>query len=272
MPPCGTICPPMFWVDTVETNIDRLRRYAAFTCGSFHTGDNVVQGALEELLNAVSSAEPENLPALYKRLDEALRQQPQGHADAFAALGRWQFLSPLERRLLLLIALEGFDHRQAAYITGLSCEETKRQLRRARMKYADRFPARVGLLGAGEAIRDRVAALLEASGHRLVWAFGKDSVPPAGAPLETPSAVLMVSGPDCPVLPVEGGLAKLLDQCPGRCGLNGARPEFDGPVIVATGMPAAERFGSQLWNIPLTDLSDAVRLRERLVQALLFSD
>ena len=261
---------PMFWADAVETNIDRLRRYAAFSCGDVHTGDNVVYEALQDVLKDVSSAEPANMVTLFEHLDLNLRQHPQGHADRFADFGRWQFLKPLERRIVLLMVLEGFSCQQAAQVTGISFPEAKSLLGRAKMKYADRFPARIGLVGADGDTKETVAKALDSYGYRLVWSLGKDT-PAVRDQLEAPSAVLVIGQPDCATMP-DGTDRNALSGRYGSYGVRGASLEdFGGPVIVANGTPRADRISSQVWNMPLADLSDAGRLRGTLVRALLFS-
>ena len=51
----------MIWEQPYETNLDRLRRYAAFACGSQGLGDGVLSEALEDVLDEVSSARSANL-------------------------------------------------------------------------------------------------------------------------------------------------------------------------------------------------------------------
>lgn len=231
-------------------------------------GDNVVCEALEDLLASVSSAEPANLPALFRRLDQALQGEPHMHADAFAHFGRWQFLGPLERRIVLLIAMEGFTCEEAACITGIPQSEARALLGRARMKYADRFPPRIGLVGADRETRESVAAALDRNGYRLLWSV-EDTALPAGNTLEAPSAILVVSASDAapkagnvPVTALAGAL----------CGGHSSRHnEPAWPVIIANGVDRPGRIGGQVWTMPKSDLSEAPLLRRALIQALLFS-
>ena len=92
----------MLWVDTAHTNVERVRRYAGLACGSVGLGDAIVEEALTPVVNELPFAGPENRLELFRRADAVLRRQPQGHSDIFAEFGRWQFLSPLERRLVLV--------------------------------------------------------------------------------------------------------------------------------------------------------------------------
>ena len=231
-------------------------------------GDNLVSEALEGLFADDDAAKPADIQSLFARLDRTLRREPPGHADTFVELGRWQFLGPVERRLVLLIALEGFTCEQAAQITGISCSEAKGLLGRARMKYADRFPARVGLVGAGEAVRDQVSQSLDRFGYRLVWSLGRD-VPRIGDAIEPPSAIVVVGGHGDLHVPDESGLVASL------CGTSAIRAglpaDFAGPVIVANGADRPDRVNNQVWVIPEADLGDGTRFRRALVRALLFS-
>ncbi len=123
----------MDWLRAYETNLDRLCRYAAFSCGSEGLGESVVSEALEDVLTKVSSAETDNLIALFQKLDATLRKSPPVADSLFAELGRWHELSPLQRRVILLCVVERFSAREAAQITGLSRGEVKAILAQARL-------------------------------------------------------------------------------------------------------------------------------------------
>jgi hypothetical protein len=268
--PALTYMAGMFWADALETNIDRLRRYAAFSCGSYRAGDNVVFGKLDTVLMEIPSAEPANLPLLFRRLDEALRSEPPGHADEFAEFGRWQFLGPIERRILLLIAIEGFSCQQAAAITGISYPEAKAHLGRARMKYADRFPARVGLIGADAETRDLVVSALDLSGFQLLWSIDEATETPQQAP-EPPSAIILVGGQAQPPI-LDRAPANAIADMFGRYGISRRMAhDFAGPIILANGTSPMERIDGKLWRMPLSDLRDPDRFRPTLVRTLLFS-
>lgn len=260
----------MFWADAIETNMDRLRWYAAFTCGSFRVGDEIVCNALEGLLSEVSSAEEANLPILFRRLDQALRNEPPCHPDAFADYGRWQFLRPLERRLVLLIVVERFSRDQAAFILGITLSEVNSLIGRAKMKYADRFPVRVGVVGGDEENRQRIAAALDECGDQILWSVEKGS-PPAREPLEPPSAVVVIGGVEPPPESGSTPLHRIAERVIGPGIRFGRQGEFSGPVIVANDTCKPCRVSSRIWNIPMDDIGDTARFRVALVRALLFS-
>ncbi|HAE29063.1 sigma factor-like helix-turn-helix DNA-binding protein, partial [Hyphomonas adhaerens] len=164
----------MILAQAYETNLDRLRRYAAFSCGSEGLGDGVVSEALEDVLTTVSSAENANLIALFQKLDATLRNTPHGEGSMFAELGRWRQLTPRERRVIMLYILEGFSSRDVVRITGMGRGEVKAIIARARMIYADRFPVRIGLIGGDAELRETIEAALMPVGHRLLWAVTPD--------------------------------------------------------------------------------------------------
>jgi hypothetical protein len=244
----------MLWEHAVETNLDRLRRYAAYSCGSHGKGDDALSEALEDVLAIVSSAESANLLTLFSRLDQVLRDQSQDEAPLFSGLGRWQFLTPLERRIGLLTELEGFSCLEAATITGIAYTEAKALRMRALMKYADRFPTRVGLIGADDETRYRVEAICGAARAELLWSVGYgldvaelDDLPP-------PSAMVVVGKP--------GPIEDLVQAC----------GHYKGPVIIARAGARAERISSQHWTLPIQDLTDPAFFHGTLIRALLFSN
>jgi hypothetical protein len=262
----------MLWVDAIHTNVERVRRYASLACGSLHMGDDLVQEALTPVLTDLSFAGRENRVALFRRVDAVLRQQPDGHADMFADFGRWQFLSPSERRAVLLVVLEGFSLEQAAHITDSDPLETKAAMKRAHMKYADRFPLRIGVLGGHRSDREQVARLLEtARKFSVMWSVGADC--PAGdATLPLPTAVLIVDEHAPQTVAGRADAWACVNRALARAGSARLDRAFSGPVVVAAPGLAAERLDSRLWTVPSDMLCHGRGLREMLVKALLFSD
>ncbi|WP_394705954.1 hypothetical protein [uncultured Hyphomonas sp.] len=231
-------------------------------------GDNVVEEALEDPLKTRSSANPSDLPVLFQHLDQAIRRQPFVHAETFSHLGRWRFLQPMERRVMLLTELEQFSCGSIADITGLSVAEVRGLLGRARMKYADRFPARMAVYGGGAKARWAAAAALHACGHHLIWE-SSGTVPPAEQPSRMPSAILLICDEDTHP---EGWAAALHDLVPGGAAdRSGSTGTFDGPVIVANDVTRIERLDERAWAMPRAKLQDSDYVREALVRALLFS-
>ena len=244
----------MIWAQAYETNLDCLRRYAAFSCGSQGLGDDVVHDALMDVLGTVSSAKTTNRIALFQKLEASLRDMPGGEAAVFEDLGRWRLLSPRERRVIILCVLEKFSVPDIVRITGLTQGEVKGILGRGRMMYADRFPARVGLIGGGEAIRQSVADALSPLSHRLLWSVDREEARSELAHLPPASMIVIVQ---------EGSnVSDVEELCSG----------YMGPVILARDGAIEDRLSARLWTLPLHGLTDATLFTSMLVRALLFSD
>lgn len=102
-----------------------LRRYARALTGSQPDGDRAVQDAMEGLLGGVIPLE-DDVPlrtGLYRALHDALRQRDSAGRVGDGGSGpdrRLQGLSPDERAVLLLTAMEGFSSVEAAMIVGAS--------------------------------------------------------------------------------------------------------------------------------------------------------
>lgn len=246
----------MILAQAYETNLDRLRRYAAFSCGSEGLGDGVVSEALEDVLTTVSSAENANLIALFQKLDATLRNTPHGEGSMFAELGRWQQLTPLERRVIMLYMLEGFSSRDVVRITGMGRGEVKAIIARARMIYADRFPVRIGLIGGDAGLRETVEAALMPVGHRLLWAAAPEEAADPST-LAPASLIVIAHEGDAP----EKGRQNALDLCGGHAC----------PVILAFDRATEDRLNSRCWTMPLDGLADATLFNSILIRALLFS-
>lgn len=242
----------MTWVRAYETNLDRLCRYAAFSCGSEGLGDGVVSEALSDVLVDMSSAETANLIALFQKLDATLERVPPGADSLFAELGRWQVLSPLERRVILLCVVEGFSARDAAQITGLDRGQVKGILARAQLIYADRFPARLGLIGGDNRVRRVIEQALRSVGHSLRWTLPADS---GTDPATLPPASLVV------VAQAGATRQQALDMCGG----------YEGPVILTYDGAAEDRLSMKHWTLSNDALSDQTLFSSMLIRALLFS-
>jgi len=242
----------MDWKRAYETNLDRLCRYAAFSCGSEGMGDGIVSEALSEVLAEVSSAEAENLIALFQKLDATLRHAQPSSDTLFAELGRWQELSPLQRRVILLCVVEGFNSHEAAQITGLSRGEVKAILAQARLVYADRFPARLGLIGGDDRVYGAIEKSLDSVGYSLRWRIAADGTPD---PATLPPASLVV------VAHEGASLQQALALCGG----------YDGPLILAHDGAREDRLSMRHWTLPQDALLDQTLFSSMLIRALLFS-
>ena len=127
--------------DDIISVLPSLRRYACALTGSTQSGDEYIRVALEAVV-----AEPWRLPSrgdvrreLYSLLHRTLQ------ACKFPDAGPWQpteypddvrdrllQLSLMDRELLLLVELEGFELDDAADLLGLTASEAEAQLTSAR--------------------------------------------------------------------------------------------------------------------------------------------
>ncbi|MCB9972398.1 MAG: hypothetical protein H6847_12880 [Hyphomonas sp.] len=260
----------MMWSDEIETNLHRLRRYAALASGTVSVGDNVVNRAVELLLAEGPPDEPASAAKLFERVDRALRAHLDQEPASLSGFGRWQLLEPLERRLVLLVVMEGFPTETAARIAGVPASDARAALSRARMRYVDRFPARVGLVGVNTAVRERVSVAVRKSGHRVLWSL-EDGRPVPESTLDVPNVILLVGRAD-DASPVVADRAANYAQCSCLAGLRrDLGSTFTGPVVVARGSERRERLDARVWLVPVSDLADDAGLRRTLSKALLFT-
>ena len=155
--------------------------------------------------------------------------------------------------MIILCVLESFSVPDIMRITGLTHGEVKGILGRGRMMYADRFPARVGLIGGSEAIRQSVADALRPLSHRLLWAV--DRVDEIHEQILPPASMIVVVQEGSNVSEAEA-------LCSG----------YTGPVILARDGAIEDRLSARLWTLPLHGLTDTTLFTSTLVRALLSSD
>lgn len=266
----NTICRCMVWAHEVEQNLERLRRYAVLACGSPSRGDNVVENFLASLLTDGVPEGPACAEKLFQRLDTVLAGMEENPNGMVAGLGRWQLLEPLERRLVLLVTMEGFSCDAVGRITGLPEPQVRANMARAQMRYADRFPARIGLVGATGAIRESMGISLRKWGHTVLWSLPEGRSTPDSS-LDVPGLIIAVGGADddapIDVDPRGGDLGRpCLDAVQANLG-----SAFLGPVIVARGKAKRGRLDNRVWHVPVADLSDTGLFRRAIANALLFT-
>ena len=141
--------------------LPNLRRYAYALTGHRRWGDRYIEIVLEVLLQ-----EPSRIRRgddlrfkLYELLHDAMGAVTIGtpgteekfdewHDDAKARRGVLSLTLP-DRKMLLLVMVEGFDMAQAAVLTRLSLAQARMALDRAVNTLGDRVEARARLLPAG---------------------------------------------------------------------------------------------------------------------------
>lgn len=127
----------MTWADVFEFNLEKLRRYAAMVAGDAAMGDRVVELALEGLIAGEIPADNPSVCGAFAIVDEILRDQPLVR-EKTCEFG--VELTCLERRLILLIEMEGLSLRDAAIITGQPFVKISEKYTSARLKCADSLP------------------------------------------------------------------------------------------------------------------------------------
>ncbi|WP_371311350.1 sigma factor-like helix-turn-helix DNA-binding protein [Hyphomonas sp.] len=249
--------------------MDRLRRYAVLASGSLSAGDNVVGSAIETFLSQEVPSGAPDVEILFGHVDKELRSLNGSAAGAFSGFGRWKLLDPLERRLVLLVSMEGFSCKEAGRICETPVSQVKARLARAQMRYADRFPARVGLVGANEMMREKVGLFLKREGHSVLWSIGERE-DLTDARLGLPNIVVLIGRSDeTEASSCRGRMKSGCSHLPALREHLG--PAFAGPVIVARSEASGDRTDDRVWEVPVADLCDADNFRRTLYKALLFS-
>lgn len=159
-------------------HIPFLRRYAHALCGSRERGDEYVRACLETIAVApprrLGRADPCmqlfcTFHEVWNAFHEAMPQAPYGPSSAFEDRLEQSLdaLSPLERQVLLLVALEEFSYQETAYILGISEREVTYYLRKARDTVALRTSASVLIIEDEFLIAMDLARIVEEMGHQV---------------------------------------------------------------------------------------------------------
>jgi len=220
-------------VGSVLRLLPRLRRYATAVAGSLRAGDQYVEMCLETLIQEPGRFDLERpiLPQLFELLHDAIdacgiEETLPADLEFDGSLGRAVArLSPTERRLLLLVALEGLSLGLAARILALSKGEARRRLASAYGALRDIRVARILVIEDNKPLADDLADLINESGHMLV-----------GIAADTRRAAVLAQRrrPDLIVVDLHRGMGGL---GPVRAMLKGERL----PVVFLGGRPAALR-------------------------------
>ncbi|MCA8900795.1 MAG: hypothetical protein KDA53_06045 [Hyphomonas sp.] len=260
----------MMWAYEIEQSLDRLRRYAVFACGSASAGDNVVDSLLTSLLTEGMPEGPASAEKLFSRIEAILEKLDTNSNGLMAGFGRWQLLEPMERRLVLLINMEGFSCEAASRITGLPVSQVRARMARAQMRYADRFPARVGLVGVEGSAREKMGLALRKWGHSVLWSVKDGRAAPDQA-LDVPGLIIAVGTPEEDA-PVDIDPRSNYEGCQCLAGLRTSLGSaFFGPVIVARGTTRRGRLDNRVWQVPVADIAEPDQFRRAIASALLFT-
>lgn len=161
-----------------------LRRYARALTGSQSRGDDYVRICLEMLLE-----DPERIDSSRVKVDlfaafhdawTVVRSTLPPAQDAEAAEEKHKVeqgvaaLSPLKRQALLLVSLESFSYEDTAHILGITEEETRDLVVRAREEIRAQASAPVLIIEDEPMIAMELSNIVESMGHRVCGTAGRE--------------------------------------------------------------------------------------------------
>lgn len=246
-----------------------LRRYARALAGTQSSGDAYVRATLEALLaypGALAGGDSPRL-ALYRLFHVIWASIARlGEGDAGAGSGiernvqsRLQRMTPVSRQALLLTALEGFTHREAAAILGLQVEEVERLVASARDDALSHAPAKVLIIEDEPVIALDLESIVRGLGHRVTGVARTRSEAVKAAAADPPALVLAD--------------IQLADRSSGIDAARDIVAEFSVPVIFVTAFPERLLTGERPEpTFLITKPFDSEVVRVAIGQALFFSE
>lgn len=161
---------------SILSALPRLRRYAAAVTGSSRAGDRYIELCLETLIQEPNRLKSRHdlLGQLYELLHEAIdacgletemHVEPTFDGDLRQSIFR---LDNADRRLLLLILLEGFSLDRAAKMLAMPATEARSRLVAACASLHDLCVARILVIEDKKSIANDLVEFISQSGHTLV--------------------------------------------------------------------------------------------------------
>ncbi|WP_185961271.1 response regulator [Telmatospirillum sp. J64-1] len=151
-----------------------LRRYARALTGSQIRGDNYVRACIEALLADPSlvSADQDLRLRLFSFFHDVWTlvhssEEEGEHQDGGDPLPTLEALPPINRQVLLLTSLEGFTLAETAWMLGLTQQEVRDHLSRAREELGRQNPARVLIIEDESIISLEIQRIIEEMGHEV---------------------------------------------------------------------------------------------------------
>jgi CheY-like chemotaxis protein len=191
---------PMSLAERIGPHLPMLRRYARALCGSQASGDTYVRVVLEAMI-----AEPQqfdvSLPPrlalfqLFHRVWQAVGQDiataaPDARGKMKIADQRLSRLTPQNRQVLLLTAMEGFTIEETAVILSLEPEQVKALLAAAEDEIQQALAAKILIIEDEPVIALDISSLVEELGHRVTNITATRHEAVTAAAHETPDLVL----------------------------------------------------------------------------------
>ena len=147
-----------------------LRRYARALTGSQQLGDDLVRGAMEDMLSGERSLDA-NLPlrvSLYQVLHQVWKVEGLMARDESVADRRLQGLAPKRRAALLLVGMEGFSPAESAKVLDMSDLEFEQTLTDAEVELDQQLLSRVLIIEDEPIIALDLTRLVRELGHTVV--------------------------------------------------------------------------------------------------------
>lgn len=157
-------------------NLPRLRRYARAITGSRGLGDELVISTMRRWEKTTVKTTGDALLDMFGLLaatcrlhvrNDMVRRGKSLHGVPAGEPG-FAGLSLSQRQAFLLVALEQFDHKQAARILRLTPDEFETQLSAARREVSANFNARVLIIEDDGFVAADLVAIMSGMGHRVV--------------------------------------------------------------------------------------------------------
>jgi DNA-directed RNA polymerase specialized sigma24 family protein/CheY-like chemotaxis protein len=163
--------------ESIIAYVPYLRRHARLLTGSQELGDEFVRLCLELVVAEPEWLEGDNLRVqLFRAFHAAWTRVHETIADA-TTMGEVELVERVrqglaglpgaERRTLALIVVEEFTYEETAYILGMSVDEVRRSVSKARSELLSRVSVSVLIIEDEQIVASDIARIVEDMGHRV---------------------------------------------------------------------------------------------------------
>ena len=163
--------------DSIIAHVPYLRRHARLLTGSQELGDEFVRLCLELVVAEPEWLEGDNLRVqLFRAFHAAWTRVHETIADE-SAMGEVELvervrqglagLPSAERRTLALIVVEEFTYEDTAYILGMTVDQVRRSVAKARSELLSRVSVSVLIIEDEQIVASDIARIVEDMGHRV---------------------------------------------------------------------------------------------------------
>ncbi len=212
----------------IAEHLPILRRYARALCGSQSSGDAYVTATLEALIAdpGILEGQSDTRLGLYKTFTRVwnsidLNKVPGGVGNAPDR--HLSEVMPLPRQAFLLVALEGFEEREAANILGVSIPDLRSLVEESGRELAAEIATDVLIIEDEPMIAVDLEGLVEGLGHNVTGIA------------RTHTEAVKLAKPKRPGLILAD--IRLADMSSGIDAVNELLEDFDVPVIFITAYP-----------------------------------